>query len=46
MYQMIEVKDMNIEEAVALCKREYVEEMQKAQIMRKRLISGWIPSIH
>ena len=30
---MIEVKDMNIEEAVALCKREYVEEMQKAQIM-------------
>lgn len=30
---MIEVKDMNIEEAVALCKLEYVEEMQKAQTM-------------
>lgn len=33
MYQMIEVKDMNIEEAVALCKQEYVEEMQRAQSM-------------
>ena len=30
---MIEVKDMNIEEAVALCKLEYVEEMQRAQSM-------------
>ena len=30
---MIEVKDMNIEEAVALCKQEYVEEMQRAQSM-------------
>lgn len=33
MYQMIEVKDMNIEEAVVLCKQEYVEEMQRAQSM-------------
>ena len=30
---MIEVKDMNIEETVALCKQEYVEEMQRAQSM-------------
>ena len=33
MYQIIEVKDMNIEEAVALCKQEYMEEQQKAKAM-------------
>lgn len=33
MYQIIEVKDMNIEEAVALCKQEYMEEQQKTKIM-------------
>lgn len=33
MYQVIEVKDMNIGEAIALCKQEYMEEMQKVKIM-------------
>ena len=33
MYQMIEVKDMNIEETVVVCKQEYVEEMQRVQSM-------------
>lgn len=33
MYQVIEIKDMNIEEAVALCKQEYMEEMQKVKFM-------------
>ena len=33
MYQVIEVRDMNIEEAVALCKQEYMEEMQKVKFM-------------
>ena len=33
MYQIIEVKDMNIEEAVALCKQEYMEEQQKTKTM-------------
>lgn len=33
MFEMIEVKDMNTEEAVALCKQEYVEEMNKVKCM-------------
>lgn len=33
MYQVIEVKDMNIEESLALCKQEYMEEMQKVKFM-------------
>lgn len=33
MYQVIEVKDMNIEEAVSLCRQEYLEEMQKGKGM-------------
>ena len=33
MYQVIEIKDMNIEEAVTLCKQEYMEEMQKVKFM-------------
>lgn len=33
MYQMIEVKDMSIEEAVDLCKQEYREEMQLVKAM-------------
>lgn len=33
MNQMLEVKKMNIEEAVALCKQEYMEEQQKTKIM-------------
>ena len=27
MFEMLEVKDMNTEEAVALCKQEYMEEL-------------------
>lgn len=33
MYQIIEIKDMNMEEAVALCKQEYMEEMNKVKFM-------------
>lgn len=33
MNQIIEVKDMNLEEAVALCKSEYMEEKQKGKVL-------------
>ena len=33
MFEMIEVKDMNTEEAVALCKQEYMEELHKVKCM-------------
>lgn len=33
MYQIIEVKDMNTEEAIALCRQEYMEERQKSPVL-------------
>ena len=33
MYQLLDLKNMNLEEAVQLCKQEYTEEFKKSNMM-------------